>query len=401
MTGLEFLDEVPFADVYIHSVIQAPDGRRMSKSLGTGIDPLELIDSHGADALRFGLLAMSSSQDVRFSEAKVQQGRDLANKLWNASRLILLNAGEATPAPATERGRGPLDPLAPGAHRRDGRRADRRLRLRPRRARALPLHLLRALRLVPRDRQAAALRGPRSRPRGRRQPAARARAHARARAPADAVRHRGDLELPARPRSRADRLPVPERRRGDASTRPPRPRSTRSIELDPRPAALARAGRGRPGRRRSSAPRRRRPDWSPGWRGSSSPAEGETVATVGAVEILASAELDAGAVAGRLDERRRSLESEVRRAEGKLANEGFVAKAPADVVEAEREKLERYRAELRGAGRRRPGALPRQPRAGRLALRARADARALRGARRAAAARTGRCTSSARTASRR
>ena len=67
----------------------------MSKSLGTGIDPLELIDSHGADALRFGLLAMSSSQDVRFSEAKVQQGRDLANKLWNASRLILLNAGDA------------------------------------------------------------------------------------------------------------------------------------------------------------------------------------------------------------------------------------------------------------------------------------------------------------------
>ena len=95
MTGLEFLDEIPFTDVYIHSVIQAPDGRRMSKSLGTGIDPLELIDSHGADALRFGLLAMSSSQDVRFSEAKVQQGRDLANKLWNASRLILLNAGDA------------------------------------------------------------------------------------------------------------------------------------------------------------------------------------------------------------------------------------------------------------------------------------------------------------------
>ncbi len=102
MSGLEFLDEVPFDDVYIHSVIQAPDGRRMSKSLGTGIDPIELIDSHGADALRFGLLAMSSSQDVRFSEAKVQQGRDLANKLWNASRLILLNSADAEPAPSAE-----------------------------------------------------------------------------------------------------------------------------------------------------------------------------------------------------------------------------------------------------------------------------------------------------------
>ncbi len=92
MSGLEFLDRVPFSDVYITSVVQAPDGRRMSKSLGTGIDPLKLIETHGADALRFGLLAMSSSQDVRFSEAKVQQGRDLANKLWNASRLILLNS---------------------------------------------------------------------------------------------------------------------------------------------------------------------------------------------------------------------------------------------------------------------------------------------------------------------
>jgi valyl-tRNA synthetase len=91
MMGLEFPGAIPFRDVYVHSVIQARDGRRMSKSLGTGIDPLDEIDVHGADALRFGLLAMSSTQDVRFSDAKVQQGRDLANKLWNAGRLILLN----------------------------------------------------------------------------------------------------------------------------------------------------------------------------------------------------------------------------------------------------------------------------------------------------------------------
>src|SRR6476659_3160472 len=99
MTGLEFPGAVPFRDVYVHSVIQARDGRRMSKSLGTGIDPLEEIDRHGADALRFGLLAMSSTQDVRFSDAKVQQGADLANKLWNASRLILLNVAEVEAAP--------------------------------------------------------------------------------------------------------------------------------------------------------------------------------------------------------------------------------------------------------------------------------------------------------------
>ncbi|MGI8846506.1 MAG: valine--tRNA ligase, partial [Thermoleophilaceae bacterium] len=100
MMGIEFTGEIPFRDVYVHSVIQAPDGRRMSKSLGTGIDPLEEIDVHGADALRFGLLAMSSTQDVRYSAAKVQQGRDLANKMWNASRLVLNAAAEAEPAPS-------------------------------------------------------------------------------------------------------------------------------------------------------------------------------------------------------------------------------------------------------------------------------------------------------------
>jgi valyl-tRNA synthetase len=92
MMGLEFMGEVPFDDVYIHSVIQAPDGRRMSKSLGTGIDPLELIDEHGADATRFGLLLMSSTQDVRFSEEKIAMGRGFANKLWNAARFVLLGS---------------------------------------------------------------------------------------------------------------------------------------------------------------------------------------------------------------------------------------------------------------------------------------------------------------------
>src|SRR5215210_2288087 len=86
----------------------------MSKSLGTGIDPLALIEggerppvfeqggefpAYGADAVRFGLLAMSSSQDVRFNEDKVAQGRQLANKLWNASRLVLLRAPAELPAP--------------------------------------------------------------------------------------------------------------------------------------------------------------------------------------------------------------------------------------------------------------------------------------------------------------
>ena len=96
-SGLELLGEVPFRDVVIHSTVLATDGRRMSKSLGTGIDPLEVIAEHGADAVRYGLLKMSSSQDVRFSYGAVDEGRKLANKLWNVSRLILANVGDAKP----------------------------------------------------------------------------------------------------------------------------------------------------------------------------------------------------------------------------------------------------------------------------------------------------------------
>ena len=96
-SGLELLGEVPFTDVIIHSTVLAPDGRRMSKSLGTGIDPLDVIGEHGADATRYGLLKMSSTQDVRFSIGSIVEGRKLANKLWNVARLILSNAGDAQP----------------------------------------------------------------------------------------------------------------------------------------------------------------------------------------------------------------------------------------------------------------------------------------------------------------
>lgn len=102
MMGIEYMGEPPFSEINIHSVVQAPDGRRMSKSLGTGIDPLELIEEHGADALRFGLLHMSSTQDVRFNVGSVQQGRALVTKLWNANRLVIERGGRVqaeTPAP--------------------------------------------------------------------------------------------------------------------------------------------------------------------------------------------------------------------------------------------------------------------------------------------------------------
>jgi valyl-tRNA synthetase len=96
-SGLELLGEEPFRHVIIHTTVLAADGRRMSKSLGTGLDPLDLIARHGADATRYGLLKLSSSQDVRFSEGAIEEGRKLANKLWNVSRLILANVGEARP----------------------------------------------------------------------------------------------------------------------------------------------------------------------------------------------------------------------------------------------------------------------------------------------------------------
>src|SRR4051812_13716899 len=102
MMGVEFTGKLPFHDVNIHSLIQAPDGRRMSKSLGTGIDPLEELDEYGADGVRFGLLAMASSQDVRYSAEKVRQGQELANKLWNASRLILLKVADVDAGPRPE-----------------------------------------------------------------------------------------------------------------------------------------------------------------------------------------------------------------------------------------------------------------------------------------------------------
>ena len=107
-SGLEMMGEIPFRHVIIHTTVLAADGRRMSKSLGTGLDPLDLVAEHGADATRYGLLKMSSSQDVRFAIGAIEEGRKLANKLWNASRLVL-GAGPAEGELDPGRGRGALD----------------------------------------------------------------------------------------------------------------------------------------------------------------------------------------------------------------------------------------------------------------------------------------------------
>ena len=116
-SGLELMGDIPFRDVIIHSTVLAPDGRRMSKSLGTGIDPLDVIADHGADATRYGLLKMSSTQDVRFSYGAVEEGRKLANKLWNVSTADSHERRRRT-SRVSSRGRSRSAGSSPGSTRR-------------------------------------------------------------------------------------------------------------------------------------------------------------------------------------------------------------------------------------------------------------------------------------------
>ena len=91
-SGLEHMKEVPFKTVFFHGLVRDAQGRKMSKSLGNGIDPLEVIAQYGADALRFTLVTgISPGNDTRFSTERVEASRNFANKLWNASRFILMN----------------------------------------------------------------------------------------------------------------------------------------------------------------------------------------------------------------------------------------------------------------------------------------------------------------------
>jgi valyl-tRNA synthetase len=93
-SGLFLRGDIPFTDVIITSTVMAVDGRRMSKSLGTGIDPLEAVEMYGADATRYGLLKMSSQQDPRFAWGSIEEGWKLANKLWNVATGVILKAAE-------------------------------------------------------------------------------------------------------------------------------------------------------------------------------------------------------------------------------------------------------------------------------------------------------------------
>ncbi len=99
-SGIEHMGKVPFHDVLIHGIIRDEKGRKMSKSLGNGIDPLEVIEKYGADSLRLSLLTgVAPGNDTRYSDTKVESCRNFINKLWNAARFVLMNAeGKAIPS---------------------------------------------------------------------------------------------------------------------------------------------------------------------------------------------------------------------------------------------------------------------------------------------------------------
>ncbi len=376
MMGLRFTGEIPFSDVNVHSIIQAPDGRRMSKSLGTGVDPLHLVEggprppsfpqggdfpAYGADAVRFGLLAMSSTQDVRFSEEKIQQGQALANKLYNATRFVALRVGEGVSAavePEAMEDRWILSRLqaikADTQARIDafdfakaalglydfvyGELCDWYLELvKPRlgadadpgeRA-ALGATLLHVLRETI------------------------ATAH-----PIIPFVTEELWELlgytEAEGLLAAGRLPAPDDTLRDPAAEAAMGRTIEAIQglRTWRDSVGVKAGAIVPGVLRASGYEETaarvaglaRFDLRSDDNGS------EPVATIaipgGAVAVLASEAVDPGAADRKLAQQRETLGSEIERAAKKLSNEGFVAKAPPAVVAAERAKLERLRAEL-------------------------------------------------------
>jgi valyl-tRNA synthetase len=370
MLGIEFTGKIPFTDVYVHSIIQAPDGRRMSKSLGTGVDPLALIEggprpsafpeggdfpAYGADAVRWGLYAMSSAQDVRFSEDKLSQGLQLTNKLWNAARLILLGVRggrgsdiRAEPRPAAVEDRWILSRLE-RARTQTSERIERfdfahaalglyefvygelcdwylelvkpRLRAGEPALQATLLHVLTqtlevAHPMIPFVTEEIYRYIP----------------------GAEGLLAAGLPEVPATPPDETAEASVGrvieavQALRGwrdfagvrAAATVPARLAATGYEETEEHLARLARLAFTADG--------------------------AEPVASVpvpgGTVEILPSDDVDLEGAQRRLAARQAKLEEEIQRAERKLANQGFVDKAPPEVVQAERDKLTRLKDEL-------------------------------------------------------
>jgi valyl-tRNA synthetase len=379
MMGLEFREQVPFADVHITSIIQAPDGRRMSKSLGTGIDPLNLIEggprppvfaqggdfpAYGADAVRWGLLAMSSGQDVRFSEEKVAQGQQLTNKLWNAARLILLGTGESAGADSlgssagAEHSGAPIEPSAIEDRWIISRLARAKAEVRGRIERydfshaALGLYdfvygelcdwylelVKPRLREHDRDAQRTLLR-------------VLVETVALAHPIIPFVTEEIYAHIPGVEGLLAAGIEsLPDTVDEEAEVALARTISAVQAIRGWRDQAEVKAGAILPARLAASGyeetagqiERLARLAFS----ANGDSAVISVVVPGGTIEILPTDELDPGAAEGKRAARRAKLEAEIARAEAKLANEGFVGKAPAPVVQAEREKLARLQEEL-------------------------------------------------------
>jgi valyl-tRNA synthetase len=369
MLGIEFTGQIPFDDVYVHSIIQAPDGRRMSKSLGTGVDPLSLIEggprppefaeggdfpAYGADAVRWGLYAMSSAQDVRFSEDKLSQGLQLTNKLWNAARLILLGVGgrdsniRAAATPAAVEDRWILSRLdrtrtetAERIERFDfahaalglydfvyGELCDWYLELVKPRLRAGELALQATLLYVLTQTLQVA--------------------HPMIPFVTEEIYRYvpGSEGLLAAGLPEAPSTPVDEGAEASVGRVIEAIQALRAWRdfAGVRPAATL------PARLAAEGYEETREHLERLARLAFTSDGAQPVASVpvpgGAVEILPSDDVDLEGAERRLAARRARLEAEIARAEQKLGNQGFVAKAPPEVVQAERDKLERLRAEL-------------------------------------------------------
>jgi hypothetical protein len=202
MLGIHFMKDVPFRDVYLHAIVRDAEGQKMSKSKGNVADPLVVMEKYGTDAFRFTLAALAQGRDIRISEERIEGYRNFANKLWNASRLVLSNLGGFDPALAKQDAAGArrrLDREPPGRDRRGRSHRDEALPVQRRGLGALPVPVARILRLVPRDLQAVALQRRESRPACADPGDARARARSDPAAPASvhAVHHRGDLAAAA------------------------------------------------------------------------------------------------------------------------------------------------------------------------------------------------------------
>jgi valyl-tRNA synthetase len=368
MLGVEFTGQVPFEDVYVHSIIQAPDGRRMSKSLGTGVDPLALIDggprppafaeggdfpAYGADAVRWGLYAMSSAQDVRFSEDKLAQGLQLTNKLWNAARLILLGVGESTastprPQPTAVEDRWILSRLerartqtAERIERFDfahaalgvyefvyGELCDWYLELVKPRLRAGERALGETLLYV--LTQTLAIAHPMI----------------------PFVTEEIYRYIPGSEGLLAAGLPEVQATPVDETAEASVARVIEAVQAlrGWRDFAGVRAAATVPARLAAEGYEETGEHLARLARVAFTSDGAEPVASVpvpgGTVEILPSDEVDLEGAERRLAARRAKLETEIERAERKLANQGFVDKAPAEVVQAERDKLKRLKDEL-------------------------------------------------------